>query len=70
VGGNCFEQVQEQSNASRERQDVLQKLDARMTAAFAGVPERAGREQMSLRDAAYLIAVDRVAHACRERRWM
>jgi glutamate dehydrogenase (NAD(P)+) len=27
-------------------------------------------EGISLRDAAYLIAVDRVAHACRERGWV
>lgn len=31
--------------------------------------ERAEREQVSLRDAAYLIGVERVARACRERGW-
>jgi glutamate dehydrogenase (NAD(P)+) len=41
-----------------------------MTSAFADVHERAEREQVSLRDGAYLIAVERVAHACRERGWV
>ena len=65
-----FEQVQGQSNYYWQRQDVLEKLDARMTTAFVAVHERAAREQLSLRDAAYLIAVERVAHACRERGWV
>jgi glutamate dehydrogenase/leucine dehydrogenase len=30
----------------------------------------ADREQVSLRDAAYLIAIERVARACRERGWV
>ena len=65
-----FEQVQGQSNYYWDAHDVLQKVDARITAAFTAVHERAEREQVSLRDAAYLIAVERVAHACRERGWV
>jgi glutamate dehydrogenase len=65
-----FEQVQGQANYYWDAHDVLQKVDSRMTAAFAAVHERAEREQVSLRDAAYLIAVERVAHACRERGWV
>jgi glutamate dehydrogenase (NAD(P)+) len=65
-----FEQVQGQSNYYWTREDVLRKVDARMTSAFADVHERAEREQVSLRDGAYLIAVERVAHACRERGWV
>jgi glutamate dehydrogenase/leucine dehydrogenase len=42
----------------------------RQMAAFTSVHERAEREQVALRDAAYLIAVERVAHACRERGWV
>jgi glutamate dehydrogenase (NAD(P)+) len=41
-----------------------------MTTAFRNVYERAEREKVALRDAAYLIAVERVAHACRERGWV
>jgi glutamate dehydrogenase (NAD(P)+) len=65
-----FEQVQGQSNYYWERDDVLQKLDARLTAAFGLVHDRAEDEQLSMRDAAYLIAVERVARACRERGWV
>jgi glutamate dehydrogenase len=65
-----FEQVQGQSNYYLDAREVLQDVDSRMTAAFREVHERAEREQVSLRDAAYLIAVERVAHACRERGWV
>jgi glutamate dehydrogenase (NAD(P)+) len=65
-----FEQVQGQTNYYWEREDVLQKLDARLTTAFAAVHERAEREDVPLRDAAYLIAVERVARASRERGWV
>jgi glutamate dehydrogenase (NAD(P)+) len=62
--------VQGQANYYWDRADVLAKLDARMTAAFADVQDRASRDQVSLRDAASLIAVERVARACRERGWV
>jgi glutamate dehydrogenase (NAD(P)+) len=65
-----FEQVQGHANYYWDRVDVLAKLDARMTAAFADVQDRASRDQVSLRDAASLIAVERVARACRERGWV
>jgi glutamate dehydrogenase (NAD(P)+) len=65
-----FEQVQGQANYYWGREEVLQKLDTWMTGAFRDVHDRAGREQLSLREAAYLIAVDRVAQACRERGWI
>jgi glutamate dehydrogenase len=41
-----------------------------MTEAYRSVSGVAIREQASLRDAAYLIAVDRVAQACRQRGWV
>ena len=50
--------------------EVLQRLDSWMTGAFQSVYQRAEDEEVSLRDAAYLIAVDRVARACRERGWV
>ena len=63
-------QTLEHASPRWDAHDVLQKIDARMTSAFTAVHERAEREQVSLRDAAYLIAVERVAHACRERGWV
>ncbi len=65
-----FEQVQGNSNYYWSGDEVLHKLDSWMTAASAAVHERAGAEQVSLRDGAYLIAIDRVARACRERGWV
>jgi glutamate dehydrogenase (NAD(P)+) len=65
-----FEQVQGQANYYWDRADVLLQVDLCLTSAFREVHERAQREQVSLRDAAYLIAVERVAHACRERGWV
>jgi glutamate dehydrogenase/leucine dehydrogenase len=41
-----------------------------MKASFSEVQQRAEAEQVSLRDGAYLIAIERVAHACRERGWV
>jgi glutamate dehydrogenase (NAD(P)+) len=62
-----FEQVQGNSNYCWSGDEVLDKLDSWMTEAFKVVHARAEDEEVSLRDAAYLIAVDRVARACRER---
>jgi glutamate dehydrogenase/leucine dehydrogenase len=49
---------------------VLRKVDSWMTKAFRAVHDRAEQDQASLRDAAYLIAIDRVARVCRERGWV
>jgi glutamate dehydrogenase (NAD(P)+) len=65
-----FEQVQGHSNFYWDRADVLLQVDLCLTTAFRNVHERAEREKVALRDAAYLIAVERVAHACRERGWV
>ncbi|MFL6247345.1 MAG: Glu/Leu/Phe/Val family dehydrogenase [Thermoanaerobaculia bacterium] len=65
-----FEQVQSNMNYFWEREEVLAKLDAKMTAAFAAVLEESKRRNAGMRDAAYLIAVSRVARACRERGWV
>jgi glutamate dehydrogenase (NAD(P)+) len=41
-----------------------------MTEAFHAVSELARKEKLGMRDAAYVIAVTRVADACRERGWV
>jgi hypothetical protein len=46
--------------------EVLRTLDAWMTEAFRALHQRTEREPVSLRDAAYLIALDRVARVPRE----
>jgi glutamate dehydrogenase (NAD(P)+) len=53
-----------------ERDEVLGKLDAKMTSAYIAVSELARREKLYMRDAAYAIAIGRVAKACHERGWV
>ncbi len=65
-----FEQVQSNANYYWERDEVLGKLDLKMTAAYYGVSQLARRQDMYMRDAAYAIAVDRVAQACHDRGWV
>jgi glutamate dehydrogenase (NAD(P)+) len=66
-----FEQVQSNSNYFWGREEVLSKLDLKMTSAYISVSEVARRQNgMYLRDAAYLMAVDRVAQACKDRGWV
>jgi glutamate dehydrogenase (NAD(P)+) len=65
-----FEQVQSNMNYYWEKDEVLGKLDVKMTAAFHAVRELARKRELGMRDAAYLIAVDRVAQACRDRGWV
>ena len=66
-----FEQVQGNSNYYWPKGTrCWKKLDARMREAFALFWDVSVREHTSLRDAAYLIAVERVAQACRARGWV
>jgi glutamate dehydrogenase (NAD(P)+) len=65
-----YEQVQNNANYYWEKDEVLGKLDRKMTAAFLAVSELARKENLYMRDAAYVIAVSRVAEACRERGWI
>ena len=65
-----FEQVQSNSNYYWDRDEVLSKLDLKMTDAFVAVSDLAKSRNLYMRDAAYVIAVDRVARACRDRGWV
>jgi glutamate dehydrogenase (NAD(P)+) len=65
-----FEQVQSNMNYFWQRDEVLGKLDVKMTAAFLAVSDLARHERMSMRDAAYVIAIRRVAQACHDRGWV
>jgi glutamate dehydrogenase/leucine dehydrogenase len=46
---------------------IARKLDSWKMSRFCDVHDRADREQVSLRDAAYPIVIERVARACRAR---
>jgi glutamate dehydrogenase len=65
-----FEQVQNNMNYYWERDEVLGKLDVKITNAFESVLESAKKKKLYMRDAAYYIAVVRIAQACRERGWI
>jgi glutamate dehydrogenase (NAD(P)+) len=65
-----FEQVQSNMNYYWEKDEVLGKLDVKMTSAFLAVSELARGRKLYMRDAAYVIAVSRVAQACRDRGWV
>jgi glutamate dehydrogenase len=65
-----FEQVQCNMNYYWEKDEVLSKLDVKMTSAFLAVSELAKKKKLHMRDAAYVIAVDRVARASKMRGWV
>jgi glutamate dehydrogenase len=65
-----FEEVQSNMNYYWELNEVLSKLDIKMTSAFHDVHDLARRAKVPMRDAAYMLAVGRVAAACRDRGWI
>jgi len=65
-----FEQVQCNTNYFWDRDEVFGKLDQKITAAFIAVSDLAKTKRVSMRDAAYLIAIHRVASACKDRGWI
>ncbi|MBM4169356.1 MAG: Glu/Leu/Phe/Val dehydrogenase [Ignavibacteria bacterium] len=65
-----FEQVQSNMNYYWDKDEVLGKLDTKMTAAFHAVSDLARNQKLPMRDAAYVISVSRVAQACRDRGWV
>ena len=65
-----FEQVQNNMNYYWEKDEVLAKLDVKMTTAFAAVSDFSHQNNLKMRDAAYVISVNRVAQACHDRGWV
>lgn len=70
VTSSYFEQVQGKMNYYWQRDEVLGKLDVQLTSAYINISNLAKKEKLTLRDAAYVIAVERVARACHERGWV
>ncbi len=62
-----FEQVQNNMNYYWEKDEVLSKLDTKMTNAFHAVADMAEKHGVYMRDAAYMIAIERVARAAQLR---
>jgi glutamate dehydrogenase (NAD(P)+) len=65
-----FEQVQSNMNYFWEKKEVLKNLAEKMTAAYSAVFELATKKKLSMRDSAYVIAIQRVAQACKDRGWV
>jgi len=65
-----FEQVQSNMNYYWRKSEVLSKLDMTLTDAFVQISELRSSQHLTMRDAAMIIAVDRVATASRERGWV
>ena len=64
-----FEQVQCNMNYFWGKEEVLEKLEYAMTKAFRAVYELSKEKDVYMRDAAYIIAINRVANAVRLRGW-
>lgn len=64
-----FEQVQGNMNYFWDKEEVLSKLDSKMTSAFHAVYDTSAKKKIYMRDAAYVIAISRVAQACHDRGW-
>ena len=52
------------------KEEVLDRLDSRMTHAFHGVLEMAQQENVYMRDAAYMVSIARVVRAMELRGWI
>lgn len=65
-----FEQVQCNMNYFWSKEEVLEKLDFKMTSAFHAVHNLAQEKGLYMRDAAYVIAINRVAQAVKLRGWI
>jgi glutamate dehydrogenase len=58
-----FEGVQNDMNFYWTHAEVLEKLDTKMTIAFKGVLDMSLKQKVYMRDAAYMVAIDRVVKA-------
>jgi len=65
-----FEQVQCNMNYFWSKDEVLGKLDYKMTTAYHKVSKLAREKKLYMRDAAYMISVDRVVRASVSRGWI
>ena len=65
-----FEQVQCNMNYFWDKAEVLEKLEYNMTKAFRAVYTLSRERNVYMRDAAYIIAINRVAEAVKLRGWI
>jgi glutamate dehydrogenase (NAD(P)+) len=65
-----FESVQNDMNYYWSRDEVLTRLDEKLRNAFQAVLETSLSQSVPMRDAAYMVAIDRVVHAMQFRGWL
>jgi glutamate dehydrogenase len=65
-----FESVQNDMNYYWTKEEVLKRLDTKITQAFNSVVEMAESENVFMRDAAYMVAIARVVKAMELRGWL
>jgi len=70
VTTSYFESVQNDMNFYWTREEVLEKLDTKMTQAFESVLDMAEKEKVYMRDAAYMVSIARVVKAMQLRGWI
>ena len=70
VTTSYFEGVQNDMNFYWTKEEVLEKLDDKMTQAFKGVYEMSRTHDVFMRDAAYMVAIDSVVKAMELRGWL
>jgi glutamate dehydrogenase len=65
-----FESVQNDMNYYWPKDEVLGKLDQKMTSAFHAVKDMSIQRGVYMRNAAYMVAIDRVVQAMKLRGWV
>lgn len=70
VTTSYFEGVQNDMNYYWSKQEVLHRLDEKMTMAFLDVLQTAEKENTYMRDAAYMVSIQRVVNAMQMRGWL
>ena len=70
VTTSYFEGVQNDMNFYWSKDEVLKRLDDKMTVAFQHVLEMSTREGVYMRDAAYMVAIEKVVKGMELRGWL
>jgi glutamate dehydrogenase (NAD(P)+) len=65
-----FESVQNDMNFYWSKDEVVKRLDDKMTVAFHAVLDMSEKKKVYMRNAAYMVAIDRVATAMKLRGWV
>jgi len=65
-----FEGVQNDMNFYWSREEVIDRLNTKMTKAFNDILKVSEREKIYMREAAYVVAIDRVVQAMDQRGWL